>query len=138
MATRSKGTKLVTKSVRFSPEEGALVAQVSQRERLPEGTLMRKLVLEGLARYRVEEAITDYQAGDVNLGQAARRAGVSVQRLMVELDCRGIELASREHFTTSIENLAHLFGGTRELHEVVAEIQAGVPVERPPSPLADK
>ncbi len=70
----SKSTKQVTKSVRFSAEENALIEQVSQREYLPEGTLLRKLVLEGLARYRLEEAIADYEAGDRNLGQAARRA----------------------------------------------------------------
>lgn len=124
MVLRSRGTKPVTKSVRFSSDESALIEQISRREHLPEGTFMRKLVLEGLERYRLEQAIADYEAGEVNLGQAARRAGTSVQRMMTELDRRGIDIGSPEHFATSLETLADLFDESGELREVAAEVRA--------------
>jgi predicted HTH domain antitoxin len=109
----------VTKSVRFCPEESELIAQVSQREHLPEGTLLRKLVLDGLARYRLEQAIGDYEAGELSLGQAVRRGGVSVARMMAELDRRGISLGGEDHVIASLDNLAALFGGSPELVETL-------------------
>lgn len=121
IVAKSKDTKRVTKSVRFSLEESARIEQVSQRAYVPEGTLMRKLALEGLERYSLEQAIADYENGELNLGQAARRAGVSIERMMGELDRRGIDLGSPEHFLEGLETLADLFGGSPELREVIAE-----------------
>ena len=74
-----KSLKTITKSVRFSAEESALIERVSQREHLPEGTFVRKLVLDGLSRYRLDDAVERYEAGESNLGQAAQAAGVTVR-----------------------------------------------------------
>ncbi len=115
--------KQVTKSVRFSPEESAAIERVSERERLPEGTLMRKLVLDGLARYRLEQAIADYESGEINLGEAARAAGVGIRRMMVELERRGTGLHDEAHVVTSLENLTTLFGGSQEMHETIATLR---------------
>jgi hypothetical protein len=115
------GTKLVTKSVRLSAEETALLEGISRREHLPEGTLMRKLILEGLARYRLEQAIHDYGAGELNLGEAARRAGVSVRGMIAELERRGIGLGDEAHVQASLGTLAELFGASPELHQIIAE-----------------
>ena len=115
------GTKLITKSVRLSAEENAVLQRISAREFLPEGTLMRKLLLEGLARHRLEQAIGDYEMGDLNLGEAAQRAGVSVQRMMAELDRRGISLGTEEHVRSSLHTLAELFGASPELRQIIAE-----------------
>src|SRR5712692_4398096 len=105
-----KGPKLITKSARFSAQENDLIERVGRREHLPEGTFVRKLVLDGLARYRLEEAVERYEAGEINLGHAARLAEVTVQRMMAELDRRGVDLGSPAHVITSLENLADLFG----------------------------
>lgn len=114
----------VTKSVRFSPEESTLLAQVSEREHLPEGALLRKLVLDGLARFRLEQAIADYEAGELNVGEAAQRAGVGVHRLLAELDRRGIDTIAPEHFRASLEHLTELFGGSPELRDTLSELRA--------------
>ncbi len=120
----------VTKSVRLSPEESALLAEVSVREHLAEGTLLRKWVLDALARARLDQAIADYSAGEINLGEAAAHADVSVSRLLVELESRGVDTISPAHFRASLENLVELFGGSPELRAVLTE-QAIPPAETP-------
>lgn len=114
-------TKQITKSVRLNAEENALLERISEREHLPEGTLMRKLILEGLARQRLEQSIGDYQTGELNLGTAAGRAGVSVQRMMAELERRGIDLGDEAHVRASLATLTELFGASPELHQIIAE-----------------
>ena len=120
MSTDAKG-RPVTKSVRLSREESALLAEVSSREHLAEGTLLRKWVLDALERSRLELAVADYAAGELNLGEAAARAGVSVMRMLAELDARGIDTISPAHFRASLNNLIDLFGGSDELRATLAE-----------------
>jgi hypothetical protein len=120
MTTNTKG-RLVTKSVRLSPDESAFLAEVSAREHLAEGTLLRKWVLDALDRSRLELAIADYTAGELNLGEAAAQAGVSVVRMITELDIRGIDTISPAHFRASLTNLIDLFGASDELRAALAE-----------------
>ena len=114
----------VTKSVRLSPEESELLAEVSDREHLAEGTLLRKWVLDALARARLEHALADYTAGEINLGEAAARAGVGVERLLAELDGRGIDTFTPTHFQAGLQNLVDLFGGSDELRTAIVERRA--------------
>ena len=113
--------KPITKSVRLSPEDSALLAAVSGREHLPEGTLLRKWVLDALARARLEHAILDYRAGELNVGEAAAQADVSVARMLAELDARGADAVTPAHFRSSLETLVALFGGSDELKAILAE-----------------
>lgn len=119
-------TKQVTKFVRFTAEETALLEEVSRREHLSEGTLMRKLVLDGLARVRLDQAMNDCESGDVSLSDAVRQAGVSLHRLMAELDRRGVELVDEEHLASSVETLADLFGGSAALSEAIAQLRSNI------------
>jgi predicted HTH domain antitoxin len=128
------GLKTVTKSVRFSAEESALIERVSQREHLPEGTFVRKLVLDGLSRYRLDDAVEQYEAGASNLGQAAHAAGVTVRRMLAELDRRGIHHGSAEDVMASLENLAELFGGSPEFLDVIAEARTRLAQANDPTP----
>ena len=105
----------VTKSVRLRTEESDLIAEISEREHLAEGTLLRKWVLDALAQARLEHAIDDYAAGELNLGEAASRAGVTLPRLLAELDARGVDTISPAHFHASIENLTALFSSSEHL-----------------------
>lgn len=113
--------RTVTKSVRLSPEESAIISAVSSREHLAEGALLRKIVLDGLARYRLEQVIADYTAGELNLGEAAKQAGISIQRLLAELDRRGVEAVTPAHFRASLRNLVDLFGGSPEIQAALSE-----------------
>ena len=110
----------VTKSVRLSAEEYELVATVSEREHLPQGAFLRKLLLDGLAQYRLAHAVGAYTSGELNLGEAARRAGVTVARFLAELDRRGIDTITPAHFHAGLSNLVDVFGGSPELRETLA------------------
>ena len=120
MNTRAKP---VTKSVRLSRDESALLAEVSAREHLAEGTLLRKWVLEALSRARLDSAIANYSAGEINLGEAAARAGVNMARLLAELDARGVDTISPAHFRASLGNLFDTFGGSDALRSTLADRQ---------------
>jgi predicted HTH domain antitoxin len=111
----------VTKSIRLSPEESKLLAEVSAREHLAEGSLLRKWVLEALAHARVEQAVTDHETGEVNLGEAAAQAEVTISRFMAELERRGVDTVGPAHFEESLRNLTDLFGGSAELRAVMAD-----------------
>jgi hypothetical protein len=111
----------VTKSVRLRPQESELIAEVSAREHLAEGTLLRKWILDALAHARLEYAVADYGAGEINLSEAANRAGVSVARLLAELDTRGVDTITPAHFRASLAHLTELFGSTDELRAVLQE-----------------
>jgi len=79
----------------LTPDESRLVAQVSQSEHISEAALMKRFVLEGLQRYRLDRAVQLYQRGETDLSGAARYAGVSVQRMMHTLRERGWNMALR-------------------------------------------
>ncbi len=113
----------VTKTIRLSPEEGAALEQMSREEHLPETTLLKKLVLEGLARRRLEWACAAYARGEVDIGGAARYADLSVYEMIDELKRRDIEMVSPEQFLDGLEDLADLFD-MPELHEVADELRA--------------
>ena len=78
----------VTKSVRLSREESTLLAEVSTREHLAEGTLLRKWVLDALAHSRLELAVADYTSAELNLVEAATRAEVNGDRMLAGHDAQ--------------------------------------------------
>jgi hypothetical protein len=112
----------VTKSVRLRADESKLIAEVSAREHLAEGTLLQKWVLDALAHTRLEYATADYAGGAINLGEAAGRANVSVTRMLAELDARGVDTITPAHFRASLTNLTELFGGSEERRAVLREL----------------
>ena len=116
-------TQSITKTIRLSPEEGAALEQMSREEHLPETTLLKKLVLEGLARRRLEWACAAYARGEVDIGGAARYADLSVYEMIDELKRRDIEMVSPEQFLDGLEDLADLFD-MPELREVADELRA--------------
>ena len=116
-------TQSITKTIRLSPEEGAALEQMSREEHLPETTLLKKLVLEGLARRRLEWACAAYARGEVDIGGAARYADLSVYEMIDELKRRDIEMVSPEQFLDGLEDLADLFDMPK-LHEVADELRA--------------
>jgi hypothetical protein len=69
----------------------------------------------------LEHAVADYAAGETNVGEAAAQAGVSVARMLAELDTRGIDTITPAHFRSSLRNLADLFGGSDELRATLTE-----------------
>ena len=50
--------KLITKSIRLNPAEDEILKRLSQQEGVSEAALLRRFVREGMAAYRLEQAIT--------------------------------------------------------------------------------
>jgi len=85
---------------------------------------MRRLILEGLARLRLEEAIQAYANGEVDLSAAARHAGVSVYKMLTELQRRDVAPpVAREKFLDGLETLAETFGGSEALFQTIAQMR---------------
>jgi hypothetical protein len=121
---------LVTKSVQFAPDEYETLHQASREENLPEAVFLKKLVLDGLARRRMEKACLAYANGELNLSGAARYAGVGVEEMMRELKRRGIDCGpSVEQFFDGLEYLLDTFGGDEATYKALKEIRQREGVE---------
>jgi len=120
----SRSSTVITKSVRLAPEEGENLKRISKTEGVSEAALMRRLILEGLARLRLEEAIQAYANGEVDLSAAARHAGVSVYKMLTELQRRDVAPpVAREKFLDGLETLAETFGGSEALFQTIAQMR---------------
>ena len=120
----SRSSTVITKSVRLAPEESENLKRISKTEGVSEAALMRRLILEGLARLRLEEAIQAYANGEVDLSAAARHAGVSVYKMLTELQRRDVAPpVAREKFLDGLETLAKTFGGSEALFQTIAQMR---------------
>ncbi len=113
---------MITKSIRLALEESRVLRRISQAQGVSEATLMRKFVLEGLARCRLEEAIQAYSRGEIDLSTAARHARVSVYQMLSEIQRRDITPpTTQDKFLNGLETLARTFGGSEALLHVITE-----------------
>jgi predicted HTH domain antitoxin len=116
MSVKEKGSKTLPKSVRLTQEEASLLRQVSQAELISEAALMRKFVLQGLRRYRLDQAIKRYQEGELDLSTAAQAADLSIRELMWELNRRGVDIYGLEsRLVEGLGVLAEAFGASDTL-----------------------
>jgi len=85
---------------------------------------MKRFVLEGVARYRLEQAVAAYARCEADLSAAAHHAGISVYQMMTELQQRDITPhTATEKFLDGLETLAETFGGSEELLQSIAEMR---------------
>ena len=116
MSARDKGSKTLPKSVRLSQEEAEFLRRVSETELISEAALMRKFVLEGLRRYRLDQAIKRYQEGELDLSTAAQVADRSIRELMWELNRRGVDIyGPQSRFVEGLGALAEAFDASDTL-----------------------
>jgi predicted HTH domain antitoxin len=77
-------------------------------------------VLEGLRRYRLDQAIKRYQEGDLDLSSAAQVAGLAIREFMGELHRRGVDIYGPEpRLVEGIAALAEIFGTSEALRRSV-------------------
>lgn len=113
----------ITKKIELTDEEEKQLRELSQAEHLPEDALLRKWVLEGLDRMRLQRACSLYKQGQLNLSGAARYADIGVEQMMRELRQRGTDYGpSIEQFADGLETLADLFD-KQELRDVAKEVR---------------
>ena len=100
--------------ITFSEDESKLIKNISNDEHIPEGVLVKKLVLDGLDKYKIDKSIYMYENRKVNLNTAAWIAGLSVRDFMSELESRGITLnLTPEMVTYSLEVLDKAFNNEK-------------------------
>lgn len=120
MSPKNQERKMHSKSVRLTEAEAALLRQISEAELISEAALMRKFVLEGLRRYRLDHAIKQYQEGELDLSSAAQVAGIAILELMGELHRRGVDIYGPEHrLKEGLGELVEAFGASETLRQCV-------------------
>ncbi len=103
----------VTQTITLSREEAATIQQISTSEHLPEDILLKKFILDSVARYRRQQAVQAYRRGKLDLSRAAHYANISVYDMMDELHGQGISLnRSVEKFLDGLENFINAFPAT--------------------------
>jgi hypothetical protein len=116
MSTKNLGHKMLPNSVRLSIEEAELLRQISEAELISEAALMRKFVLEGLWRYRLDQTIKRDQEWELDLSSAAQVAGLAIREFMRELHRRGADIYGPEQrLMEGIGALAEVFGASEAL-----------------------
>jgi len=113
-------SEYITRTIKLAPNEMAAVRQISLDEHLPEDALLKKLVLDSVARYRRQRAVQAYQRGELDLSRAARYAEISVYEMMDKLRRQGIPInRSVDKFLDGLEGFADDFGGAKTLRQAV-------------------
>jgi predicted HTH domain antitoxin len=64
--------------------------EIAYREQIDRTTLARKMLTEGIQRWRIEYAIASYQRGEITKARAAELANVSIYDILDEVRQRGI------------------------------------------------
>jgi predicted HTH domain antitoxin len=119
-----RSVEVITKSVRLEPVENDSLRRASQDTGLSEAALMKRYILEGLARHRLEEALRAYSNGEIDLSAAANYAGVSVYQMMAECERRDVTPApAREKFIDGLQTLTDTFGGSDALRIALQELK---------------
>ena len=68
------------------------IEMIAEQEALRKTDVVRKYLIEGVRSWKLEQAVTRYQQGQISLERAASRAGLSLYAMMDELRRRGIAL----------------------------------------------
>ena len=82
-------------STRLNEKELAKIEQIAKKENLDRSTLIRKILLNGLKEYSMEESGKLYQEGRVSLAEAATISEVSLWEM--------IEYVQRKNIRPPIE-----------------------------------
>ena len=93
-------------NLRLEADLIAALEAAARDESLDRGTMIRKLLIRGLSRRRLNRAMEQYQLGEISIGRAAEEAGVTHYDIMEEAERRGIahplDLAEVEEMLASL------------------------------------
>ena len=76
-----------------------------EAEHLDRNAAVRKLLAEGLERWRIRHALEELETGDVTLSRAAERADVSVWKLAERAEEQDVTWIGSEHVEEVLESL---------------------------------
>ena len=100
---------VVTKSVRFLPEESEELAKLSQTSAVSESALMKQWILDGMRAKKLEFAIQAYMERKTDLRGGAAMAGIPYNRFLREVQARNIIILENEGFLDELAFLADAF-----------------------------
>lgn len=115
---------MVTKSVRFLPEESEELANLSKVSSVSEAALMKEWILEGIRAKKLELAIQSYMERKTDLRGGASMAGISFNRFQREIQKRNIVVLENEDFLDELAFLAETFN-SQTLRVATERIRAG-------------
>lgn len=100
------GQKHVT--ARIPEEMYEAIERIRDEEHADRSTVIKALLERGIDEWQLEDAVARYRDGQVSLGAAADRAGLSIWRFLEVLEGRGISAnyteADLEADIAAIEN----------------------------------
>ena len=79
-------------NVRLAPELAERVEEIAQEEKLTRTDVVRRLLSEGVERWKLERAIRLYREGQITKARAAEMAGVLLYDMHDLIRQRGIPL----------------------------------------------
>ncbi|OAQ53081.1 hypothetical protein HTG_09625 [Natrinema mahii] len=94
-----------TISTRVPDDLEAELEDFLEEERLDRSTAVRKLLAEGLAEWRREQALDRLAAGDVTFTKAAEIAGMSDWEFATLVEQRDISWVSSDHLEADLDEL---------------------------------
>lgn len=116
-------TTTVTKSIRISAESSSDLAQLSKQTLLSESALMRKWILEGIERQKLDYALKLYMERKVDLREGAAIAGISFNQFMDEVEQRNIVILDETGFSERLRHLADVFD-VEPLKRAIEQVEA--------------
>lgn len=72
----------VTITTRVSKEIEKKIVLIAKEENLDKSTVIRRLLSDAIKKRHIEQALNEYREGSITLAKAARRAGVSLRKMM--------------------------------------------------------
>ena len=85
-------SQIVQLNIRITHELAEEIEYISEQEALRKSDVARKWLIEGLRRWKLDQAVSRYQKREITLARAAEEAGLSLYEMMDELQRRGISL----------------------------------------------
>ena len=119
----------VSKTIRLTPEEAEEFSKICQEEPFTESALMKRLVLEGLTRYKLEKAIAAYTRREISIGEGAAMAGISYNRFEKELWDRHIMVLKDPQFLQTLASLGESFEQPQLFQAIRTVKEAGVEID---------
>jgi predicted HTH domain antitoxin len=108
----ARQSKYVTKSIRLTEDEARVLADLARSDADTESELIRRWVLHGMRRLRIDQAAAAYRRDDVDLRGGAALAGIPIGLFVEELADRRIPLIDDpDVFERELQSLRSAFGG---------------------------
>jgi TDG/mug DNA glycosylase family protein len=113
-------------NLRLEPELVRRLEQAAVAEHLERGSMLRKLLIEGLDGWQLEHSLRLYQRGEITIGRACEDTGRSHWEMLDLVKARGIT----SQFDAA-ESLRRIRPMLKRYRELVAEPQAAYPAPAP-------